>query len=223
MIPNPYPGTLFAMEGIDGGGKSVQLKILLQWLRDRGLNAQETKEPNKAGLYGKLIYKDLDNPNGLHHTNPKLFQSWYAADSKQNIRDKVIQFISNSRGVVVSDRFRPSMVYGADNTGIEELMRATEAIMGDHFIWPDAIFIFDISVDIAIERLKQKGRKLDGHENIEKLTRVRDRYLTFARMYHNCHVIPAEDSVDVVAERVKHIAIEVLKQKGQYDLPAEVS
>lgn len=220
MIPNPYPGTFFVGDGIDGSGKTTQLRMLVHWLKSLNLKAHLTKEPHKDGTYGRLIYKDLAQPNGLHLTAPKLFQSWYAADSRLNVQNEVIQFISSPIGVGVSDRYRSAMVYGArTKKDLPELMATTQAIMGEYFIWPDALFVFDVSVSVALRRLKEKGVPVDGFENRKKLEKVRGLYLAFAKQYPNCYVIPANEDQGTVARRVRRIATQVLKAKGQWGLP----
>ena len=224
MIYNPYPGSFFATEGIDGSGKTAQLDLLVSWLEGLNLKVFRTKEPDKNGIYGKLIYRDLADPNGLHVRDPKMFQSWYACDSRRNVQDQVIGPISSPsrRNVVLSDRFRASMVYGAKSAkDLPELMASTEAIMGELFIWPDAILIFDVSVVVAMKRLKEKGRPVDGHENEKKLAKVRSLYRAFARKYPGaCHIISAEDDLGTVAHRVRRIVRRVLIQKGQWNLPS---
>ena len=49
LIPNPYPGKLIVVEGIDGSGKSTQLSLLGQWLRSQG-HAVASSEWNSSPL-----------------------------------------------------------------------------------------------------------------------------------------------------------------------------
>jgi len=106
------------------------------------------------------------------------------------------------------------MCYGAKNKDdIRELMAINERIIGEDFIWPDTILIFDVSPETCIERLKQKGRKLDEHEKLEVLKRVRDNYLDFATMYRNCHVINGESYLEIIFESVKKILDPILLKK----------
>lgn len=90
MIPNPYSGIFIVIDGIDGCGKSTQVKLLAEWLKREtygvGRVVLETKEPDKTGLFGKLIYADLAKENGLHVTEPALFQTWYTCDSKIHLQ-----------------------------------------------------------------------------------------------------------------------------------------
>ncbi len=222
MIFNPYAGSFFVTEGIDGSGKTTQLGFLAHWLASQNLEVFQTKEPDKKGTYGRLIYEDLLDPNGLHVRDPKLLQSWYACDSRQNVENRVIGPISSPsrRNVVVCDRFRTSMVYGAKSAkDIPELMASTQSIMGHLFIWPDAIFIFDVSVQTALRRLKEKGRPVDGFENQKKLMKVRGLYRAFAKKYPGaCYIISAEEDPGTVARRVRRIAQRVLIRKGQWNL-----
>jgi dTMP kinase len=223
MIPNPYSGAFFALEGIDGCGKSTQADKLVEWVNNlypiadpmgRNIEAMRSKEPDKEGLYGREIYNDLYVLKGLHVINPFGFQRWYACDSKDTMQKKVIPAL-NAGVVVVSDRYRPSMVYGARaKEEIAELMRINEAILGEHFIWPDAVFIVDTPEDIAIERLNKKGRVLDDHEKSRFLRDVRAYYGAFAMKYPKCHMIDGSQSIDEIFDDIRHKAEIVLKTKG---------
>jgi thymidylate kinase len=104
------------------------------------------------------------------------------------------------------------MVFGVNKPeDFEKLMAMHRGIIGEYFIWPDAFFIFDVSAETSMVRSKQKGRKLDGHENEATLRRVRQNYLLFAKKYPNCHVINAERPPEKIFEDVKRLITAVLK------------
>lgn len=225
MIPNPYPGIFFAFEGPDGCGKTKQLEKAASWIKSlwtiRDLkikkmpcrfNVVETKEPGKDRLYGKKIYADLNTPGGLHETQPLGFQEWYACDSKEHMKTIVVPALE-AGSVVLTDRFRLSLVYGARNaTEIESLLQMNRMILAEHFIWPDATFIFDVSVENAIERLMKKGRKLDGHETEKKLEQVRQNYVFFA-LTRNCHLIDANRPPEAIFDVVKKIILLTIESR----------
>ena len=233
MIPNPFPGKFFAFEGIDGCGKTVQLQRAETWLRQlkatsfRGFVVKLRKEPGRERFWGSRIYAELAQPDGLHATNLYGFQAWYACDSKEHMQKETIKDLMVGN-VVLSDRFRLSMVFGmplldtidARIETLKKLMELNQAILGEHFIWPDASFIFDVSVETAIVRLKRKfaeaGKSnFDEHEKADKLEVVRSNYLLFARQYPNCHIIDAEGTPEEVFEKVK-IIIEPIVSRIHY-------
>ncbi|MDP4001572.1 MAG: dTMP kinase [bacterium] len=194
MIPNPYPGIFIVIDGIDGCGKSTQVKKLVDWLQSVIKNREilQTKEPNKNGPFGKMIYADLARRDGLHLDQPDRFQMWYACDSKVHLQEKIIPCLQ-SGGIVVSDRFRSSMVYGVRHPeDLEKLMAMNQMIIGEHFIWPDVIFVIDVPPAIAIERLQKKGVQLDGHERSSVLSRTQGYYHQFAGRYPNCVIVEHE-------------------------------
>ena len=90
-----------------------------------------------------------------------------------------------------------------------------QSIIGEHFIWPDIIFIIDVPPDVAIERLKQKGRALDGHEQIVTLSRTRQFYSDFASRYPNCRPIwhEGDPSPTAKAELIQYHVRKLLEQK----------
>jgi len=114
-IPNPHPGFFLVLEGIDACGKSTQLKLIAKWLRESLRNPNQrvlvTKEPDPDSEYGRFIYQDLKKRDGLNHTDPISFQTWYAKESLARMRDLVIPRLKLG-DIVLSDRYRTSLVYG---------------------------------------------------------------------------------------------------------------
>src|SRR5262245_4169126 len=53
VVP-PYSGFLLVFEGIDGGGKSTQAKLVQERLESHGLRVLRTKEPTD-GRWGKIL------------------------------------------------------------------------------------------------------------------------------------------------------------------------
>lgn len=224
MIPNPFSECFIAFEGIDGCGKSEQFKLVLGFLRTsfveemrkirKSFVVKETKEPGKERFWGAEIYKDLRKANGLHVTNPHGFQAWYACDSKENLRKNIIPSL-RCGCTVLTDRFRPSMVYGAQAPrDIPALMFLNQSIIGEDFIWPDAIFIFNIAAQTATERLERSGKLLDRHESkIALLERVRNNYLAFGTTYPNCYIINGERTPEKIFGEILPIVIAAIKSK----------
>lgn len=219
MIPNPYPGIFIVFEGIDGCGKTAQLNRVYGWLQTldiaRHYDILKAKEPGKERLYGKKIYADLGPKNSnalrLHKVNPHGFQAWYACDSKENLRQNIIPALTVG-SVVLCDRFRPSMVYGAKGPSeITDLLAMNRQIIGEDFIWPDLILIFDLAANTAIKRLKKKNIDLDEYEKTEVLKRVRLNYLSLAGMYPNCKIIDGELPEEAVFEKVQKLIAPILE------------
>jgi len=236
MIPNGLPGAFIVFEGMDGCGKTTIFEMLSRLLRhDPRYRAQgsmglsenlivtsttkpieivETKEPGKDRIWGGRIYEELPKPVGVHTLDPFGFQKWYALDSAENLETVIVPGLRLGK-VVISDRFRPSMVYGAQSfKDIQGLMHMTEIIIGRHFIWPDLILIFDVPLGVAAKRLAKKGRPIDQYEQGPVLERVRRNYRFFADNYPNCHVIYAARSPEEILEEVLGLVVPVLVAKG---------
>lgn len=220
-IPNPYPGTFLVFDGVDGCGKSKQLEMANMWIGGLRFSQKElavkiVKEPGKDRFFGARIYHDLYTPGGLHNTDPLGFQTWYASDSKENLRKHILPALRTG-GVVLADRYRSSMVFGVNQPGdLEKLMMMHGMIIGEDFIWPDAIFIFDVSTETSIARSRLKGRELDGHENETVLKRVRQNYRLFAETLPNCHIIDGEREPEQIASDVRNIIVSALLSKASY-------
>jgi dTMP kinase len=213
---NDMPGKFIATEGIDLSGKSTQTQRIKSWLiAYQKLKVILTKEPTEGDI-GKKIRAILKDKEVFDKTDPFYLQELFARDSRIHVQNVIFPALKLGK-IVCSDRFRSSLVFGAhkgNQIEIEMLMEMNQRYLGNYFIWPDAIFIFDISPQVAIERGKKQGRVFDEMEKLETLEAVRDNYLLLANLYPNCHIINAERTLEEVFTDVRTVIEALLTKKS---------
>jgi dTMP kinase len=94
-------GSFITFEGIDGCGKSTQLRLLASFLRMRGIEVVVTREPGGT-LLGKSIRTILLDPEG--EVDPLAELLLYAADRAQHVRT-ILRPALSSGHIVLSDRY----------------------------------------------------------------------------------------------------------------------
>src|SRR5512141_391334 len=127
-------GVFITFEGIDGCGKSTQLRLLASELRVRGVNVVTTREPGGTTLGKRLRAALLD---AQEEVDPLTELLVFAADRAQHVRRKVRPALE-SGAVVISDRYADATVaYQGAGRGfspelISEIVQlATEGLVPD--------------------------------------------------------------------------------------------
>ena len=209
LNPHGLPGAFLVFEGINGCGKSVQAVRMHNWLRSLKVAVSSTKEPT-TDFIGRQIRRALEESDLMNALGPSSLQSWYALDSLQHLQEKVIPALGRGE-VVISDRYRPSLVHSALHEGdINLLTDLNVAILKENFILPDVTFIFDTTPEVAVGRLARKGGALDLQENAPEITRTRERYLQLARIWPNTRVIDAQKEEKEVFVEIRGIVAGLL-------------
>lgn len=203
-------GLFVTFEGIDGAGKTTQIKLLEEKLACHGIPALFVREPGSTDI-GEKIRKILLSPESreMSITTEILL---YAAARAQLVREKIKPGLAENR-IVVCDRYIDSTFayqgYGSGyNTGsIQTINR--EAADGE---WPDLTFILDISVSESLKRRRQKSGAAGPEDRIEQrdsayYNRVRNGYLSLAGTNkERVTVIPDNLSIDdahnIIWERI---------------------
>lgn len=219
MIKNPYPGKFITFEGIDGSGKSDQFKLIRNdLLAIPNVNVVFTKEPpnNEVGVEIYDILRGYHPTIKLENLSRLEMQRKYFLARRMQYQDLNIPVLR--AGVnVVSDRGVLSVAYGLkDISELDQFFSIEQGMFDYHrvpFIAPDLNLIYDVDVDTAIERLKQKNRALDEFEQKSVLEPTRANYLAIAQKIPNCIVIDGTPPIEEVFKETKRHVYELLGLK----------
>lgn len=210
MVINPHRGLLLCFSGIDFSGKSTQALRTHNWLKahvkSKGVEVVLTKQPTTEH-FGKRIRAILADKDLFAQTDPFDLQELFAKDSRMHCEKEIIPHLEQGH-IVCTDRFRESMVYGPERSNLIEvhmLMEMNQQIHGSYWVWPDRVFVFDLSAELAIERGKASGRQFDEMEKTDSLSRVRENFYAFAKEYPwaNLQFIDATRSVENIFSDVR--------------------
>lgn len=177
------------LEGIDGAGKSTQIKMLKEWLEDNGFNVETIVEPTDLEV-GKLIRDLLTRSDAESDSMQKTFGLLFAAD-RLMLMDK-IERLENENTVIISDRsFYSSLAYQNPQDWIKELNKYAKI--------PDLVLLLDLDVKKSVERCDGT----DEFENEEFLTGVKQNYLDLAKSNDNFKIIDANNGPNKVSSDIK--------------------
>ena len=200
----------FSFDGIDGAGKSTQMRLFCDTLASQGYPVVACRDPGSTDL-GERIREILLASDGGTRISRRSEMLLYMAARAQLV-DDVIRPALDAGKVVVCDRYLlANIVYqghagGLDPDAIRDVGRvATEGVM------PDCIFLLDMPAEAADRRM---SRPLDRMENQgpEYRRRLRDGFLAeAARSGSKVHVIDADRPIEVVQSEIWTIASRLLK------------
>ena len=168
-------GKFITVEGVDGAGKSTQIAVIEQALRDRGIDLVRTREPGGPEAAERIRELLLTEP-----MSPKCELMLMFAAREENL-DKIIRPALAKGQWVLCDRFTDaSYAYQGFGRGrsIEEIRTLENFVHPD--LKPDLTVLFDVPTEVAAARL---SRKLDRFEKESRdfHRRVREGYLRMAK------------------------------------------
>jgi dTMP kinase len=201
---------LITFEGVDGTGKSTQIRALESYLIQRGYSCVVTREPGGTAL-GKLIRKVLLEGEG-HEIASSTELFLYLADRAQHVNDVILPAIKAGK-IVLCDRFTDSTIaYQGYGRGIElSLLRQLNHI-ADHGLRPDLTVLFDCPPPVGLARTASResaGRRQEDRFEREKMEfheKVRAGFLEIARAEpQRFRIIDATRSIEEVTLALKKI------------------
>lgn len=213
-------GTFITFEGIDGSGKSTQMRLLGNFLRAQTCEVLTTREPGGTPVGLRLRAALLDAQGEVDPLTELLV---FAADRAQHVR-RVLRPALEAGQVVFSDRYADATVaYQGAGRGFPPELIARIVALATEGLKPDLTLLFDLPVAESGARTQRrseekhkngKGDRLDA-ENAEFHTRVRDAYLRLAAAEPNrFRIVDSSGSVDYTQIQVKQIVLPFLESRG---------
>lgn len=170
-------GLLIAFEGIDGTGKSSQLRMLASTLELSGYQVVITREPTD-GPHGRRIRSLF---TGRARITPAEELELFMADRREHVRE-VIEPALDSGRIVLTDRYYLSTAayQGAAGQDPEAIMAANERFAPV----PDLVLLLTLPPDQSIHRIRAlRGEALNDFEQEETLIRVAAIFAGLDRSY----------------------------------------
>jgi dTMP kinase len=209
-------GAFITFEGIDGCGKSTQLRLLASELRVRGLEIVTTREPGGTTLGRRLRAALLDVEEQV---DPLAELLVFAADRAHHVRTLLAPALETNQ-VVLSDRYADATVaYQGAGRGFEPKLIQDIVQLATGGLRPDLTLLFDLSVaESAVRTRRRVASKNTDRLDIEDAefhTRVRNAYLEMAKGEPDrFRVIDARHSTRETHEKVMAIVMPFLNDRG---------
>ncbi len=213
-------GTFITFEGVDGSGKSTQLRLLGNFLSANGCDALLTREPGGTTLGLRLRAALLD---AKEEVDPLTELLVFAADRAQHVRRKLRPALDAGQ-VVISDRYADATVaYQGSGRGFSPKLISQIVQLATEGLKPDLTLLFDLSIKESANRTARRTGKNSGKlspdrldsENADFHSRVRDAYLQIAlREPERVKLIDTSGPVERTQARVREIIVPYLQSRG---------
>lgn len=154
-LDNQFPGKLFTVEGIDGSGKSTQLKLLHQWLQNEGYgvffsewnSSPLVKSTTKRGKTRKIL-------------TPTTFSLIHATDFADRIEREIVPPLK-AGAIVLADRyiytaFARDVARGVDPKWVRKLY--------EFAVKPTIAFYFKVPLNVALDRIVSSRAQIKYYE-----------------------------------------------------------
>jgi dTMP kinase len=202
---------LFVIEGVDGSGKSTQLKLLSEFLTIKGYNCEFLHFPRTdAPYFGELIARFLRGEFGsLNEVDPYLVALLYAGDRK-DASERIKEWLDKGK-IVLLDRYTYSNIaYQCakldDRIKQDKLMKWILTLEYEHFSIPrpDLNIFLDVPFSFTEKKLNSgrsgddriylKGTRDIHEESLSFQKKVRDIYLRVAESDESLSVVDCRDA-----------------------------
>lgn len=164
-------GKFITFEGTDGSGKTTQIKLLEEYLKDKGYEVVLSREP--GGTKVSELIRDLILDPANTEIVPLTEMILYAASRAQHVAQVIMPSIEAGK-IVICDRFvDSSYAYQGCGRGLDLRLIADVNRVAIDGISPDITFFLDIDPETAIKRRinatgadRIEQEKLDFHKRV---------------------------------------------------------
>ena len=180
-------GIFITIEGIEGCGKSTQVRILKNYLQKKGLDVLLTREPGGTEIGNQIRKVLLDKRNKMIVPYSELFL--YAASRVQHVEEVILPALQEGKAVIC-DRFSDATTaYQGYGRGLNRNMVSVINGFSTKGLSPDLTIILDLPQEIGLKRArarnKEKGLSMkEGRfeeENLLFHKKVRQGYLRISK------------------------------------------
>ncbi len=209
-------GTFITVEGPDGAGKTTQLQLLNDVLKEKGYNVMMTREPGGTRV-GNEIRSLILNPD-FEEMKEMTEILLYAASRAQHV-EELIRPALEAGTIILCDRFvDASLAYQGYGLGhpIDLVRHINDSATGG--LAPDRTYLFDLTVTDSKKRMMDRGA-LDRIEQRDDAFRARV-YEGFQQIAasdpERVQIVQANRSIEVIHQDLVEDVITYLEEKERF-------
>ncbi|MCK9273759.1 MAG: dTMP kinase [Syntrophales bacterium] len=205
-------------EGVEGSGKTTQIKKAGNWLRKKKVPCLVTSEPGGSKI-GRELRKLLLEKTSIRIT-ARTELLLFAADRAQHVEEVILPALGEGK-IVLCDRFSDATAaYQGSGRGLDLCLIDTINEFAACSLKPDVTLLFDLPVEIGMKRAEERetglcaenvSRDRFEQEQIEFHEKVRHAYLRIAaESPERFNIIDASDEPDAVFLKISGILSRIL-------------
>ena len=195
-------GQFFALEGIDGSGKTTQLKLLARRLEEARVPCLTTCEPT-SGPIGKLLRQVL---TGQVVCDSRVVAPLFAADRLDHLLNGeggLCRAVESGLTVLTDRYYFSSYAYQSVDFPLEWVVEVNRP--SAQLLRPTATIFIDVSPELALERIAQNRERAELFETRDRLTRTREQYFKAFQLEKDREkviIIPGDRAAEAVAGEI---------------------
>ena len=195
-------GFFITFEGIDGSGKSTQIRKLAKFLEDNGFDIIITREP--GGSVGGEEIRNLLLQGAVDRWSAETEILLFTAARRDHLERIILPALQGGK-IVICDRFTDStrMYQGMRGPKLRDLVdKLTKEVINCD---PDLTIIIDIDPEISLERAKSRKTAEERFEDfgVDLQKKMRRGFLDLSREFSSrIEVVNGQQSVDELAKEI---------------------
>ena len=197
-------GKFIVFEGTDGSGKTTQMSLLGEYLKNKGIACELTREPTTSP-FGQLLRDCL---KCKLDTGEDTIAALFAADRLDHIRSMRAAL---ERGVtVLCDRYYfSSFAYNGGFVSLDWVIELNRLAMQE--FPPDLVIYLDLTPEESMARVGEREEK-ERYETLEKQSKIRAKYFeVFEKVGGNIAIVKSEAEKLGTQEKVRAAAEKLFK------------
>ena len=195
-------GFFITFEGIDGSGKSTQIRKLAKFLEDNGFDIIITREP--GGSVGGEEIRNLLLQGEVDRWSAETEILLFTAARRDHLERIILPALQGGK-IVICDRFTDStrMYQGMRGPKLRDLVdKLTKEVINCD---PDLTIVIDIDPEISLERAKSRKTAEERFEDfgVDLQKKMRTGFIDLSKEFNSrIEVVNGQQSVDEIAKEI---------------------
>ena len=209
------------LEGIEGSGKTSQIKHIVDFLNTHGVRCITTREPGGTIIGEKIraILLDPENKN----LDPVTELLLYNADRVEHINKIIIPSLSSGTTIICDRYFDATIAYQGYARGLNIPLIKQLHTLATENLKPDITFLLDLKPEVGLERAWKQvknGHRTDKETRFEKEKlsfheKVRNGYLDMASFEPDrFKIIDASQNITLVKQNIINTLTTIINNKS---------